>query len=153
MSRVASLSLNVLLVLVAIAAVAAPRVVAAPDADARSDAIVRRDLAQTGAAEIGFGTFSGSRSGTTEPVTYVWSYDDAGTQIEVWALFRPGTTNGWTFPGSNATSVDLTIDYEGSPSFASVGDFLQWCEDQYPSAMNVDKDFDFDVHEHTVEIL
>ncbi len=153
MSRAVSLSLNVLVVLVAIVAVAAPRVVASPNADARSDAIVRRDLGQTGAAELNFGTFSGSRSGTSEPVSYIWSYDDNGTQIEVWALFRPGTTVGWTFPGSNAVSVELTIDYEGTPTHGSVADFLQWCEDQYPSAMNVDKGIDFEVHEHTVDIL
>ncbi len=151
MSRFASLSLNVLLIFVAIVAIAAPR--DDVSADARPEQAIDGDLAQIGAAEMNFGNFSGFRIGTNEPVAFIWSYDDNGTQVEVWALFRPNTPAGWTFPGTDATSVDLSIEYQGSPTHASPAEFLQWCEDQYPASMNVDKDNDFEVHRHTIEIL
>jgi len=155
MSRIASLSFNVLMVFVAIAAVAAPRDMGFASTEATSarhasPQFVASELAPTGDAELLFGSFSGWRAGAPEPVTFIWSYDDNGTQKEVWALFRPNTTYGWKFPGANETSVDLTIEYENATAHASEAAFLQWCEDQYPAAMNVDKDEDFEVHVHTV---
>ena len=110
-------------------------------------------LATDGSAELDYGVFSGWQAATVAPESFVWSYDDNGTQVEVWALFRPGQSNGWVFPGPSATSVDLEINYENVTSPSSVSDFLDWCEDQYPTSWNVDKDVDFEVHEHRVTVL
>ena len=155
MSRIASLSFNVLMAFVAIAAIAAPN--ALPDSETNSverqlPRLEHDELAETGDAEIFYGTFSNSHPGKTQAVSFVWSYDDNGTQKEVWALFRPGTTEGWIFPGPDDTSVDVTFDYEGSIAHTDIEDFLDWCKDQYPSSMNVNKTLDFEVHIHTVDI-
>ena len=50
-------------------------------------------------------------------------------------------------------SFEVRIEYEGAPSHTSVDDFLQWCEDQYPASMSVDKEVDFEVHRHAVDVL
>ena len=108
--------------------------------------------AVVGQAELDEGGFKIFTSGTTTPTGFVWSRTVNGAQVETWALFRPTETDGWVFPGSNNTSVGLTIDYENTGSFTSVDDFLDWCTDQYPASMNVDTAEDFEVHDHEVSI-
>ena len=104
-----------------------------------------------GQAELDEGGFSIWAAGVSTPIAFVWCRDVAGQTVETWALFRPTEQDGWEFPSSNNTSVTITIDYENAGSYASDADFLDWCEEQYPSNMSVDKAEDFEVHDHEVK--
>ncbi len=138
MSRFTTFALSVLLAFAALAMVS-------PDGSSA--------LETKGEPEIHYGVFSGYGAISVNPTTFVWSYEDNGTQYEIWALFRPNTSEGWVFPGPNDTDVSVSLQYETVSTPTSLADFLDWCEDQYPASMNVDKAVDFEVHQHAVTVL
>ena len=105
-----------------------------------------------GQHELDWGSFRIFSASVATPVGFVWSRVENGQQVETWALFRPEDANGWAFPGSNHTSVEITINHDSTNSHASTAAFITWCENQFPASMNVDSD-DFEVHEHKVSVL
>jgi len=103
--------------------------------------------------ELFDGDFAVYVAGTTHPVGWVWVESQPNGDVsETWLLLRPNATDGWVFPSSTNMSVTLTFEYEGASPHGSVAAFETWAEARYDSALNVDKDVDFEVHTHQVEI-
>jgi hypothetical protein len=106
-----------------------------------------------GAPELQTGFFRVASPLQTHAVGFVWVRTESSVLKESWLLFRPETSEGWLFPGADHTNVTLTFVRMSGVTATTLADFKTWAEGQYPSAMSVDADVDFAVHDHTVEVL
>ena len=103
--------------------------------------------------ELDDGSFQLIRDPVQHPVGFSWVRTDAsGDLIETWVLFRENTADGWLYPGASNPNVTVKFAHQSGVTHSTLADFLQWCEDRYPAAMNVDKDVDFAVHHHKVTV-